>query len=107
MGFVEYVDQVRREQGATARLFPRVYKTSQISDYFGDLCTRLGLKTKAHSLHSTRHFWETALIRTKCQMELRHNITGHALPRSEGNTSYNHVEWSVQEIQEAIEKVQF
>ena len=76
-------------------------RTKYLEEYFW-ICQVVlfsGITDRALTLHSTRHYWETALIHAGVQMELRHYITG--------NAAYLHMKWPVKVLKEAVAKVTF
>lgn len=68
---------------------------------------KVGIIERTLTLHSTRHYWETAFVHAGVQMELRRYLTGHALPGTVGNTEYLHMKWPLKVLKEAVEKVTF
>ncbi len=110
LGFLNYVT-VRRKAATRGReavkLFPTINNRSPVSRFFMETLRKVGITDRALTLHSTRHYWETALIHAGVQMELRHYITGHALPGTVGNAAYLHMKWPVKVLKEAVAKVTF
>jgi integrase len=108
LGFMEFVEGRRRAE-AKGRLFPTLKRTFDLSRFFGTALKKVGIVDRRLSLHSTRHYWGTALTTAGVQSEVRHRLLGHSLPSSAQNSTYVHLEnaFSLEKLKEAIEKVQF
>lgn len=85
LGFLGFVDDVRRRLGATAWLFPMVAPDKDRSGvgawskWFGRYLRKQGITDTAKVFHSFRHSVTDALRRGKVDHELREALVGHSL----------------------------
>jgi integrase len=108
LGFIDYMSKRRRDgKGQPVKLFPNLRNSSVVSRFFMQTLRSLGITSRALTLHSARHAWETMLAHAGVQGEMRDRLLGHASAGSVGATVYLHLNWKVGELKEALEKVRF
>ncbi|MBR1281587.1 site-specific integrase [Bradyrhizobium sp. AUGA SZCCT0177] len=92
LGFLRYVEDVRRKAGDNAFLFPLVAPqhewdragVSAWSKWFGRYLDAQGVTDTAKVFHSFRHGFKDALRKASPDEELRDALTGHRGPKSVG-----------------------
>ena len=78
-----------------------------VSLWFSEIVLK-GFKTPALPLHSLRHTLTQKLTRARTFPALQHRLLGHAIGSSVEERVYlGSLEFSVKELQEALEKVSF
>ncbi len=92
LGFLNYVEDVRRHAGEHAFLFPLIAPqhewdragVSAWSKWFGRYLDAQGVTDTAKVFHSFRHGFKDALRKASPDEELRDALTGHRGPKSVG-----------------------
>jgi integrase len=85
LGFLKFVDDMRRREGANGWLFPLVAPdkgrsgVAAWSKWFGRYLRKQGVTDTAKVFHSFRHSVTDALRRGKVDHELREALVGHSL----------------------------
>jgi len=88
IGFLEFVEHVRRSGDQKARLFPKLQKGSKggfgeaFSKWFGRYKRALGIDNEKSVFHSFRHGFKDALRAAGVNEDVNDALTGH----SGGNT---------------------
>src|SRR5262249_18709098 len=109
LGFLKFVDTVRKRDGAKAWLFPLVAPSTKggkaaWSKWFGRYLRSRGVTDTAKVFHSFRHNMKDALRRVCRDRELRNALLGH----SDGDTSEDYgskemlQRWGAEELNKAI-----
>jgi integrase len=84
LGFLEYVEDVRRRTGEKAFLFPLIAPAqgragvAAWSKWFGRYLRAQGITDAAKVFHSFRHGFKDALRQGKVNQEVHDALTGHA-----------------------------
>jgi len=88
IGFIEFVEHLRRSAGQTARLLPKLQQGSKggfgeaFSKWFGRYKRTLGIDNEKSVFHSFRHGFKDALRAAGVNEDVNDALTGH----SGGNT---------------------
>lgn len=92
-----------------SRLFPSLIGSNLVSRWFSKgILLPAGIKRPAVSLHSLRHTLTHKLIHARTYAPLQNRLLGHSLGKTVEMTSYTRgLEFSVKELNEAIEKVAY
>jgi integrase len=83
IGFIEFVDGVRRSGGQSARLFPELQQGSKggfgeaFSKFFGRYKRSLGIDNENSVFHSFRHGFKDALRAAGVNEDVNDALTGH------------------------------
>jgi integrase len=83
IGFIEFVDQMRRRDGQSARLFPGLQQGSKggfveaFSKWFGRYKRFLGIDNENSVFHSFRHGFKDALRAAGVNEDVNDALTGH------------------------------
>jgi integrase len=93
LGFLDYVEKVRREHGGQAWLFPLVAPdkgggAAAWTKWFGRYIRSLGIKDAAKVFHSLRHNFTDALRAGGVDEEMRVALAGHGWWRTSTNRGY-------------------
>ena len=93
LGFLDYVEKVRREHGEKAWLFPLVAPdksggAAAWTKWFGRYIRSLGIKDAAKVFHSLRHNFIDALRAGGVDEEMREALAGHGWWRTSTNRGY-------------------
>jgi integrase len=115
LGFLRYVDDVRRRQGAAAWLFPLIAPdkgrsgVGAWSKWFGRyLRKQVGITDTAKVFHSFRHSANDALRRGRVDEELRRALVGHAHPsRVDYGAKQMLARWGAAALTDAVAKISF
>ncbi len=93
LGFLDYVEKVRREHGEKVWLFPLVAPdqaggAAAWTKWFGRYIRSLGIKDPAKVFHSLRHNFIDALRAGGVDEEMREALVGHGWWRTSTNRGY-------------------
>jgi integrase len=93
LGFLDYVDKVRREHGEKAWLFPLVAPekpggAAGWTKWFGRYIRSIGINDAAKVFHSLRHNFIDAMRAAGVDEELREALAGHGWWRTTTNRGY-------------------
>jgi integrase len=91
LGFMDFVEGIRRAHGDTAWLFPEIAPdrkggASGWSKWFGRYIRAHGIKDKNNVFHSLRHNFKDALRAAKVPEDLNDALTGHSTRGSVGRS---------------------
>jgi integrase len=84
LGFVDFVEKVKRERGCDARLFPQLNPGPRggfgeaWSKWFGRYIRGLGIRNRDRVFHSFRHGFKDALRSARVSEDINDALTGHA-----------------------------
>jgi len=93
LGFLDYVEKVRRAHGEKAWLFPLVAPdkpsgAAAWTKWFGRHLRRIGIEDTAKVFHSLRHNFIDAMRAASVDEELREALAGHGWWRTTTNRGY-------------------
>jgi hypothetical protein len=93
LGFLDYVEKVRREHGEKAWLFPLVAPekpggAAAWTKWFGRYIRSIGIKHAAKVFHSLRHNFIDAMRAAGVDEEMREALAGHGWWRMTTNRGY-------------------
>jgi integrase len=116
IGFLDFVNQVRRNDGQSARLFPKLTSGPKggfgeaFSKWFGRYKRSLGIDNPSSVFHSFRHGFKDALRAAGVNEDVNDALTGH----SGGNSVARSYGWrdmvrrfGLQTLHAAVEKVRY
>ena len=116
IGFLDFVDHVRRSCGQSARLFPKLTPGPKggfgeaFSKWFGRYKRKLGITNPSSVFHSFRHGFKDALRAASVNEDINDALTGH----SGGNSVARGYGWKEMvrrfgfpTLSEAMEKVRY
>jgi integrase len=116
LGFMRFVQQVRRSNGSEARLFPALTRGPKgglgegWSKWFGRYIRSIGITNRASVFHSFRHGFKDALRAAGLSEDINDALTGHAGSGSVGR-SYGAKEmvrrFGLPRLAEAVAKVAY
>jgi integrase len=116
IGFLEFVEHVRKSSGQSARLFPKLTPGPKggfgeaFSKWFGRYKRKLGITNPSSVFHSFRHGFKDALRAASVNEDINDALTGH----SGGNSVARGYGWKemvrrfgLQTLRDAVEKVRY
>src|SRR5262249_23712925 len=116
IGFLDFVEHVRKSSGQSARLFPKLTLGPKggfgeaFSKWFGRYKRKLGITNPSSVFHSFRHGFKDALRAASVNEDINDALTGH----SGGNSVARGYGWKEMvrrfgfpALSEAIEKVRY